>query len=96
MVSIWFKSCSAQPHTANCDIVVQDYEAMLAASKEEQHRLLQVVEQWKKMCYARDMQVSQLQSEQLLDKCECEYLHLVYITIRNDYSISTQIYMYSY
>ena len=46
----------------------------LAASEEEQQRLLQEVEQWKKMFHAREMQISQLQNEnkQLQDiKCDC-------------------------
>lgn len=62
---------------------------MLKASKEEQQSLLQVVEQWKKMCHAKDKQVSRLQSKQLLDKRKCEYLHLVYITERNTIIVSS-------
>ena len=52
------------------DIVAQDYEAILAASKEEQQQLQQEVEHWKKMCYARDKQISQLRSEQVPEKCK--------------------------
>ena len=52
------------------DIVAQDYEAMLAASKKEQQQLQQEVEHWKKMCYARDEQISQLRSKQVLEKCK--------------------------
>ena len=45
---------------------------MLTASKEEQQRLLQVVEQWQRMGRARDVQISQLQNENELvqDKCK--------------------------
>ena len=35
----------------------------MTASKEEQQKLLQVVEQWQKMGRARDVQISQLQNE---------------------------------
>ena len=44
----------------------------MTASKEEQQRLLQVVEQWQRMDHARDVQISQLQNENELvqDKCK--------------------------
>ena len=46
-----------------------DYEAKLAASKEEQQQLL---EQCQRMGHARDIQISQLQNENKLlqDKCK--------------------------
>ena len=44
----------------------------MTASKEEQQRLLQVVEQWQRMGRTRDVQISQLQNENELvrDKCK--------------------------
>ena len=65
-------SCLYTIHTVVCNVVTCD-EARLAATEEEQQRLLQVVEQWKKMFHARGMQISQSQNEnkQLQDKCEC-------------------------
>ena len=44
----------------------------MTASKEEQQRLLQVVEQWQRMGRARDVQISLLQNENELvqDKCK--------------------------
>ena len=45
-----------------CTVVTCEYEARIAASEEEQ-RLLQEVEQWKKMFHAREMEISWLQRE---------------------------------
>ena len=61
-----------------CIVVTCDHEARLAVSEEQQQRLLQVVEQWKKMFNARGIQISQLQNEtkQLQDKCECMCIKL--------------------
>ena len=44
----------------------------MTATKEEQQRLVQVVEQWQRMGRARDVQISQLQNENELvqDKCK--------------------------
>ena len=55
---------------------------MLAASKEEQQQLQQVVEHWKKMFYARDKQISRLKSEQVLEKCK--WFMLLYATLTID------------
>ena len=35
----------------------------MTAGKKEQQLLLKVVEQWQRMCYARDVQISQLRDE---------------------------------
>ena len=45
---------------------------MLTASKEEQQRLLQVVEQWQRMGHARDVQISQLQNENEIVQGKCK------------------------
>ena len=44
-------------------VIAGEDEIRLTASKKEQQRLLQVVEQWQRKCYARDVQISQLQNE---------------------------------
>ena len=54
-----------------CDIVTHYYEARLAASKEEQQRLLQ---QYERMIRARDAQISQLQNENEPMQDKCKYL----------------------
>ena len=60
-------------------IVTCEYEARLAASEEEQ-RLLQEVEQWKKMFHAREMEISWLQreNEQLHVQDRCKYTIKLY------------------
>ena len=82
MLSIIIISCAhatlKNTNHSYCCIVVTRVEARLAASEEEQQRLLQEVEQWKKMFNDREIQISQLQNEnkQLQDKCK--YLQLSY------------------
>ena len=60
--------------TLLCIVVTCEYKTRLAASEEEQQRLLQVVEQWKKMFHSREMEISQLQNEneqlRVQDKCK--------------------------
>ena len=49
-----------------------DYEARLAASKEEQQRLLQGMEQHQRMSRARDTQISQLLNENEIMQNKCK------------------------
>ena len=53
-------------------IVIHEYETKLIASEEEQQELLRVLEQTKRMAYARDQQISMLESDgqRMLEKCE--------------------------
>ena len=48
-------------------------EIKLIASEEEQQELLRVLEQTKKMAYARDQQILMLESDGQLMLEECEY-----------------------
>ena len=48
-------------------------ETKLTASKEEQQELLRVLEQTKRMAYARDQQISMLESDGQLMLEKCEY-----------------------
>ena len=52
--------------------IVCEYETKLTASEEEQQELLRVLEQTKRMAYARDQQISMLESDcqLMLEKCE--------------------------
>ena len=55
-------------------IVFHEYETKLTASEEEQKELLRVVlEQTKRMAYARDQQISMLESDGQLMLEKCEY-----------------------
>ena len=61
-------------------IVIHEYEtkltaseAKLTASEEEQKELLRVLEQTKRMAYARDQQISMLESDGQLMLEKCEY-----------------------
>ena len=54
-----------------CDIVTHYHEVRVTASKEEQQRLLQVVEQYQGMGRVRDVQISQLQNENELVQARC-------------------------
>ena len=44
-------------------IVIEECKAKLVASEEEQQELLQVIEQTKRMGYAKDLQISMLESD---------------------------------
>ena len=52
--------------------VVHEYKNKLTANEEEQQELLRVLEQTKRMGYARDLQISMLESDSqlMLEKCE--------------------------
>ena len=54
-------------------IVIHEYEIKLTASEEEQKELLRVLEQTKRMAYARDQQISMLESDSQLMLEKCEY-----------------------
>ena len=61
-------------------IVIHEYktkltasETKLTASEEEQQELLRVLEQTKRMAYARDQQISMLESDGQLMLEKCEY-----------------------
>ena len=61
-------------------IVIHEYntkltasETKLTASEEEQKELLRVLEQTKRMAYARDQQISMLESDGQLMLEKCEY-----------------------
>ena len=61
-------------------IVIHEYktkltasETKLTASVEEQQELLRVLEQTKRMAYARDQQISMLESDGQLMLEKCEY-----------------------
>ena len=53
-------------------IVIHEYETKLTAGEEEQKELLRVLEQSKRMAYARDQQISMLErdGQLMLEKCE--------------------------
>ena len=59
-------------HILTLYIVVREYKTKLTASEEEQQELLRVLEQTKRMGYARDLQISTLESDGqlMLEKCE--------------------------
>ena len=54
-------------------IVIHEYETKLTANEEEQQELLRVLEQTKRMAYARDQQISILESDGQLMLEKCEY-----------------------
>ena len=61
-------------------IVIHEYETKLTASEtkltaseEEQQELVRVLEQTKRMAYARDQQISMLESDGQLVLEKCEY-----------------------
>ena len=61
-------------------IVIHEYETKLTASEtkltaseEEQQELLRVLEQTKRMAYARDQHISMLESDGQLMLEKCEY-----------------------
>ena len=54
-------------------IVFHEYKTKLTASEEEQQELLRVLEQTKRMAYARDLQISMLESDGQLVLEKCEY-----------------------
>ena len=54
-------------------IVIHEYETKLTASEEGQQELLRVLEQTKRMTYARDQQISMLESDGQLMLEKCEY-----------------------
>ena len=54
-------------------IVIHEYKTKLTASEEEQQELLRVLEQTKRMAYARDQQISMLESDGQLMLEKCEY-----------------------
>ena len=62
----------------------------MTAFKEEQQRLLQVVEQWQRMGRARDVQISQLQNENELVQDKCK------LTLNSHTPISQLIRMFMY
>ena len=53
-------------------IVIHEYKTKLTASEEEQKELLRLLEQTKRMAYARDQQILTLESDgqMMLEKCE--------------------------
>ena len=54
-------------------ILHREYKTKLTASEEEQQELLRVLEQTKRMGYARDLQISMLESDGQLMLEKCEY-----------------------
>ena len=54
-------------------IVIHEYETKLTASEEEQKELLRVLEQTKRMAFARDQQISMMESDGQLMLEKCEY-----------------------
>ena len=54
-------------------IVVHEYVIKLTASEENQQELLLVLDQTKRMGYARDLQISMLESDGQLMLEKCEY-----------------------
>ena len=54
-------------------IVIHEYKTKLTASEEEHKELLRVLEQTKRMVYARDQQISMLESDGQLMLKKCEY-----------------------
>ena len=66
-------------------IVIHEYETKLTASEEEQKELLRALEHTKRMAYARDQQISMLESDGQLMLQKCEYwsdcMHLALVTV---------------
>ena len=54
-------------------VIVILHETKLTASAEEQQELLRALEQTKRMGYARDLQISMLESDGQLMLEKCEY-----------------------
>ena len=54
-------------------IVIHDYVIKLTASEENQQELLLVLDKTKRMGYARDLQISMLESDGQLMLEKCEY-----------------------
>ena len=54
-------------------VIVILHETKLTASEEKQQELLRVLEQTKRMGYARDLQISMLESDGQLMLEKCEY-----------------------
>ena len=54
-------------------IVIHEYKTKLTASEKEQQELLRVLEQTKRMAYARDQHISMLESDGQLMLEKCEY-----------------------
>ena len=54
-------------------IVIHEYKTELTASEEEQQELLRELKQTKRMGYARDLQISMLESDGQLMLEKCEY-----------------------
>ena len=54
-------------------IVILHETKLTASAEEEQQELLRVLEQTKKMGYARDLQISMLESDGQLMLEKCEY-----------------------
>ena len=72
--------CSSASHCMYTVIVIHEYKTKLTtsytkltASEEEQKELLRVLEQTKRMAYARDQQILTLESDGqvMIEKCEC-------------------------
>ena len=61
-------------HSIACFVVICEYNTKLTASEEEKQELLGVLEQTKRMAYARDQQIATLEvdSQLILEKCELE------------------------
>ena len=55
-----------------CALIHLDYETMVVASKEEQQRLLQGMEQHQRMSRARDVQISKLLNENEFMENKCK------------------------
>ena len=53
-------------------VILHETKLTVASAEEEQQELLRVLEQTKRMGYARDLQISMLESDGqlMLDKCE--------------------------
>ena len=62
--------CTALLHVI---VILHEYKTKLIASEEEQQELLRVLEQTKRMGYARDLQISMLESDGQLMLEKCEY-----------------------
>ena len=54
-------------------VILHETKLTVASAEEEQQELLRVLEQTKRMGYARDLQISMLESDGqlMLEKCEC-------------------------
>ena len=56
-----------------CDVILHETKLTVASAEEEQQELLRVLEQTKRMGYARDLQISMLESDGQLMLEKCEY-----------------------